>query len=180
MSQQDICKLRLELLPMIQDIVSEWLIILFFVTTPAESTSMEDFSLKLSSLQIGRLLFLENIPQRSYLIANISDWKNHFFFADSSIDKRSWNAMLGKCGFSLAYILLFSDRNCIVDGRFNLGYLPSSKIITNLVQNFISWIRYSKTGEDSSSLLRRSTELTLRLIRNGQSDAVEVKIVSVL
>ncbi|AAG21620.1 unknown protein; 42586-33527 [Arabidopsis thaliana] len=144
MSQQDICKLRLELLPMIQDIVSEWLIILFFVTTPAESTSMEDFSLKLSSLQI-----------------------------DSSIDKRSWNAMLGKCGFSLAFILLFSDRSCIVDGRFNLRYLPSSQIITSLVQNFISWIRYSKTGDDSSSLLRRSTELSLRLIRNGQSDAVE-------
>ncbi|KAL1222173.1 Nuclear pore complex protein [Cardamine amara subsp. amara] len=144
MSQQDICKLRLELLPMIQDIVSEWLIILFYVTTPAESTSMEDFSFKLSSLQI-----------------------------DSSIDKRSWNAMLGKCGFSLAFILLFSDRSCIVDGHFNMGYLPSSQIITNMVQNFISWIRYSKIGEDSSSLLRRSTELTLRLIRNGQSDAVE-------
>ncbi|KAF8116365.1 hypothetical protein N665_0019s0043 [Sinapis alba] len=144
MSQQDICKLRLELLPMIQDIVSEWLIILFFVTTPAQLTSMEDFSFKLSSLQI-----------------------------DSSIDKRSWNTMLGKCGFSLAYILLFSDRSCIVDSRFNLRYLPSSQIITSLVQNFISWIRYSKTGEDASSLLRRSTELTLRLIRNGQADAVE-------
>ncbi|CAA7046484.1 unnamed protein product [Microthlaspi erraticum] len=144
MSQQDICRLRLELLPMIQDIVSEWLIILFFVNTPAESTSMEDFSFKLSSLQI-----------------------------DSSIDKRSWNTVLGKCGFSLAYILHFSDRSSIVDSRFNLRCLPSSQIITSLVQNFVSWIRYSKTGEDSSSLLRRSTELTLRLIRNGQSDAVE-------
>ncbi|KAG2320487.1 hypothetical protein Bca52824_013700 [Brassica carinata] len=144
MSQQDICKLRLELLPMIQDIVSEWLIILFFVTTPAQLTSMEDFSFKLSSLQI-----------------------------DSSIDKRSWNTMLGKCGFSLAYILLFSDRSFIADSRFNLRYLPSSQSITSLVQNFISWIRYSQTGEDSSSLLRRSTELTLRLIRNGQADAVE-------
>lgn len=65
-----------------------------------------------------------------------------------------------------------------MDSRFNwirLRYLPSSQSITSLVQNFISWIRYSKTGEDSSSLLRRSTELTLRLIRNGQADAVEVK-----
>ncbi|CAN8290175.1 unnamed protein product [Cochlearia groenlandica] len=144
MSQKDICKLRLELLPMIQDIVSEWLIILFLVTTPAESTSMEDFSSKLSSLKI-----------------------------DSSIDKRSWNTMLGKCGFSLAFILLFSDQSDIVDSRFNLRYFPTSQIITSLVPNFISWIRYGKTGEDSSSLLRRSTELTLTLIRNGQSDAVE-------
>ncbi|KAL0670741.1 hypothetical protein Bca4012_033445 [Brassica carinata] len=110
MSQQDISKLRLKLLPMIQDIVSQWLIILFFVNTP---TSVDDCSFKLSSLQI-----------------------------DSSIDKKSWNKMLGKCGFSLAYILLFSDHR-------------------------------SKTGEDSSSLLRRSSELTLRLIRNGQADAVE-------
>ncbi|CAH8297272.1 unnamed protein product [Eruca vesicaria subsp. sativa] len=144
MSHKDICKLRLELLPMIQDIVSEWLIIRFFVTTPAQLTSMEDFSSKLSSLQI-----------------------------DSSIDKRSWNTMLGKCGFSLAYILLFSDRSCIMDSRFDLRYLPSSQIITCFVQNFISWIRYGKTGEDASSLLRRSTELSLRLIRNGQADAVE-------
>ncbi|XP_024008157.1 nuclear pore complex protein NUP160 [Eutrema salsugineum] len=144
MSQQDICKLRLELLPMIQDIVSEWLIVHFFVNTPAESTSLEDFSFKLSSLQI-----------------------------DSSIDKRSWNTVLGKCGFSLAHILIFSDRSCIVGSLSNLGYLPSSQIITHLVQNFISWIRYSKRGEDSSSLLRRSTELILRLIRNGQTDAIE-------
>lgn len=71
MSQRDICKLRLELLPMIQDIVSEWLIILFFVTTPAQLTSMEDFSFKLSSLQIGRFFSFENIPQTSYLTSYI-------------------------------------------------------------------------------------------------------------
>ncbi|KAF3555487.1 hypothetical protein F2Q69_00016881 [Brassica cretica] len=130
---------------MIQDIVSQWLIILFFVNTP---TSVDDCSFKLSSLQI-----------------------------DSSIDKKSWNKMLGKCGFSLAYILLFSDhRRCIVDSQFNLRYLPDSEITTSLVQNFVSWICYSKTGEDSSSLLRRSSELTLRLIRNGQADAVEIVV----
>ncbi|KAL0706517.1 hypothetical protein Bca4012_072943 [Brassica carinata] len=173
MSQQDICKLRLELLPMIQDIVSEWLIVLFFVTTPAQLTSMDDFSSKLSSLQIGRFLSFANIPQSSYLYPIFLTGHNRLIIVDSSIDKRSWNTMLGKCGFSLAYILLFSDRSCIVDSRFNLRYLPSSQIITSLVQNFISWIRYSKTGEDASSLLRRSTELTLRLIRNGQADAVE-------
>ncbi|KAF3558709.1 hypothetical protein F2Q69_00016838 [Brassica cretica] len=144
MSQQDISNLRLKLLPMIQDIVSEWLIILLFVTTPAGSTSMNDCSFKPSSLQI-----------------------------DSSIDKRSWNKMLGKCGFSLAYILLLSDRSCIVDSRFNLRYLPNSETITSLVQNFVSWICYSKTGEDSSSLLRRSSELTLRVVRNGHAYAVE-------
>ncbi|WZZ78580.1 hypothetical protein YC2023_099152 [Brassica napus] len=55
--------------------------------------------------------------------------------------------VLGKCGFSLAYILLFSERSCIVTSRVNLRYLPI-------------WYKTS------------STELTLRLIRNGQADAV--------
>ncbi|KAL0774501.1 hypothetical protein Bca101_039652 [Brassica carinata] len=164
MSQQDISKLRLKLLPMIQDIVSQWLIILFFVNTP---TSVDDCSFKLSSLQIGRF------PLSSFLKVT-SNIHNCYIIADSSIDKKSWNKMLGKCGFSLAYILLFSDhRRCIVDSQFNLRYLPDSEITTSLVQNFVSWICYSKTGEDSSSLLRRSSELTLRLIRNGQADAVE-------
>lgn len=74
MSQQDICKLRLELLPMIQDIVSEWLIILFFVTTPAQLTSVEDFSFKLSSLQIGRFCPSKIFPKAhtSQVISNIS------------------------------------------------------------------------------------------------------------
>lgn len=39
---------------MIQEIVSEWLIILFFGTTPSESPAIEDFSSQLSSLQIGK------------------------------------------------------------------------------------------------------------------------------
>ncbi|CAH8361275.1 unnamed protein product [Eruca vesicaria subsp. sativa] len=139
MSEQDICKLRHKLLPMIQYIVTEWLIILSFLTTPAESISMDDCSFKLSFLQI-----------------------------DSSIDK-----MVGKCGFSLAYILLLSDRSCIVDSRYDLRYLPNSQVVTSLVQNFVSWICYIKTGEDTASLLRPSSELTLRLIRNGQANKVE-------
>lgn len=39
---------------MIQEIVSEWLMVLFFGTTPSESPTLEDFSSQLSSLQIGK------------------------------------------------------------------------------------------------------------------------------
>lgn len=48
-------RMQLEFIPMIQEIVFEWLIILFFGTTPSESPTLEDFSSQLSSLQIGKL-----------------------------------------------------------------------------------------------------------------------------
>lgn len=54
MLHDDITRVQLELIPMIQEIVFEWLIILFFGTTPSESPSTEDFSSQLSTLQIGK------------------------------------------------------------------------------------------------------------------------------
>lgn len=54
-SHDDMSRMQLEFIPMIQEIVFEWLIILFFGTTPSESPTLEDFSSQLSSLQIGKL-----------------------------------------------------------------------------------------------------------------------------
>ena len=56
MLHDDISRIQLELVPMIQEIVTEWLIIHFFSTTPSESPALEDFSSQLSSLQIGRFM----------------------------------------------------------------------------------------------------------------------------
>lgn len=53
MSQDDVSRIRLELVPMIQEIIAEWLIIHFFAATPSESYAVEDFSSQLSSLKIG-------------------------------------------------------------------------------------------------------------------------------
>lgn len=58
MMPDDISKIQLELVPMVQEIISEWLIIYFFTTTPSESAAVEDFSSQLSLLQIGRLFML--------------------------------------------------------------------------------------------------------------------------
>ncbi|KAK4839678.1 hypothetical protein QYF36_023955 [Acer negundo] len=46
-------RIQLELIPMIQEIVLEWLIILLFCISPSELPSIEDFNPQLSSLQFG-------------------------------------------------------------------------------------------------------------------------------
>lgn len=55
MSYDDVSKIKVELIPMIQEIMTEWHIIHYLGTTPSESPAIEDFSYKLSSLQIGRI-----------------------------------------------------------------------------------------------------------------------------
>ncbi|KAL5134497.1 Cellulose synthase-like protein E2 [Glycine soja] len=44
---------KLDLVPMLQEIIFEWLIIIFFTITPSAPAVTEDFNSKLSSLQIG-------------------------------------------------------------------------------------------------------------------------------
>ncbi|KAL3729190.1 hypothetical protein ACJRO7_026308 [Eucalyptus globulus] len=82
MSQDDVSRIRLELVPMIQEIIAEWLIIHFFAATPSESYAVEDFSSQLSSLKI-----------------------------DSSSDRGSWEEKLGRSDFVLAFILLLSSNS---------------------------------------------------------------------
>ena len=53
MSSDDRSKIQLELIPMIHETVTEWLIIHFLAIMPSESYSAEDFSSQLSSLKIG-------------------------------------------------------------------------------------------------------------------------------
>lgn len=56
MLHDDISKIQLDLIPMIQEFISEWLLIHFFATTPSEPAAIEDFSSQLSLLQIGRFV----------------------------------------------------------------------------------------------------------------------------
>ncbi|XP_031284855.1 nuclear pore complex protein NUP160 isoform X3 [Pistacia vera] len=145
MLHDDIARIQLELIPMIQEIVTEWLIILFFGTTPSESPAIEDFSSQLSSLQI-----------------------------DSNIGKRSWNEKLGKCDFTLAFILLLNNQSSLGDPSCILPRcLPNPQEVTGSVRGFTSWIIWGKTGEESSSFLRHSTQLALILLKHGQYDAVQ-------
>ncbi|OMO76186.1 Suppressor of auxin resistance [Corchorus capsularis] len=151
MTHDDISRIQLELVPMIEEIIYEWLIILFFSTTPSESPAIEDFSSQLSLLQI-----------------------------DNNIHKRSWSEKLGKCDFTLASLLLLDIKSSFMHERhISLGCLPSPQDVISSVQKFTSWIVWGSTGEVSSSFFRRSTELAVILLRHGQYDAVEYLLTTV-
>ncbi|KAK6925523.1 Nuclear pore complex protein NUP160, partial [Dillenia turbinata] len=145
MGHDDISRIQLELIPMIQETFTEWLIIHYFCTTPSESPVAEDFSSQLSSLQI-----------------------------DSSFDKRLLNENLGKCGFSLAFILLLYSQ-CYSGNQSccSLKCLPSPDNFMCSIQDFSSWLIWGRTGEESSAFFGHSTELAQMLLRHGQYEAVE-------
>lgn len=56
MSHDDITRIQIELVPMLQDTIFELLVIIFFAITPSEPALIEDFNYKLSSLQIGMFM----------------------------------------------------------------------------------------------------------------------------
>ncbi|XP_051132584.1 nuclear pore complex protein NUP160 [Andrographis paniculata] len=144
MSQEDVSKVKLELIPMIHEIVTEWHIIHFFGTTPSESLAIEDFSYQLSSLQI-----------------------------DSNVDKRLWNGKLGKCEYPLAYVLLLSMQSSCGQMRTlpaNRFQHPSTLI--SLTREFSSWIIWGST-DDSSVFFSNAIDLALVLLRHGQYNATE-------
>ncbi|KAD4179671.1 hypothetical protein E3N88_28262 [Mikania micrantha] len=139
---EDVSRVQLELFPLIQEIITEWHIIHFFGTSPCESPTMEDFSSRLSLLQI-----------------------------DSSANRRSWNDKLGKCDFTLAFILLLDPQNSF-EGVVS-RHLPDPSSLIVPVNNFTSWIVWGRSEDESSSFSTRSTMLALILLKHGQFDAVE-------
>uniref|UniRef100_A0A5B7BIU5 Uncharacterized protein n=1 Tax=Davidia involucrata TaxID=16924 RepID=A0A5B7BIU5_DAVIN len=151
MLHNDISRLQLELIPMIQEIITEWHIIHFFGTTPSESPAIEDFSYQLSSLQI-----------------------------DGNVNKRSWNEKLGKCDFTLAFILLLNAQSTSEDqSHLSSRHLPDPRSFIYSIRDFTSWIIWGMTGEESSVFFGHSTELALILLRHGQFDAVEFLLTTV-
>lgn len=148
MIHHDILRIQLELVPMIQEIVVEWLIIHFFAITPSELPYIEDFSSQLSSLQI-----------------------------DSNTDNRSLKKKLGRCDFTLAFILLSNVENSCIDAQ---GCLPNPDNIVSLVTDFTSWVIWGRSGENESlSFFPHSTELALILFMHGQYTAVEYLLTTV-
>ncbi|KAM1120670.1 hypothetical protein ACFX19_002481 [Malus domestica] len=144
MLHDDVSKIQFDLIPMIQEIISEWLLIHFFATTPSESAAIEDFSSQLSLLQI-----------------------------DSNMRRRTWNEKLGKCEFTLAFVFLPSIQTSSRDqSRDSSRDIPDVNDIIISMHDFASWIIWGHTGE-SFTFLSRATDLALILLRHGQYDAVE-------
>ncbi|PIN25902.1 Nuclear pore complex, Nup160 component [Handroanthus impetiginosus] len=145
MSHDDVSRVKLELVPMIQEIITEWHIIHFFGTTPLESPAIEDFSYQLSSLQI-----------------------------DGNMNKRLWNAKLGKSEFSLAFILLLSVQSSSGEmGNLSFSRLPNPSSLISLSQEFTSWIIWGRSRKESSVFFSNSVDLALVLLRHGQYNATE-------
>ncbi|XP_050147868.1 nuclear pore complex protein NUP160-like isoform X2 [Malus sylvestris] len=138
MLHDDVSKIQLDLIPRIEKIISEWLLIHLCATTPSESAAIEDFSSQLSVLHI-----------------------------DSNMGRRSWNEKLGKCEFTLAFIFLASIRTSSGDRVcFSLRSIPDVKDISISMQDFVSWIIWAHTAE-SFTFLKRATDLALILLRHG-------------
>ncbi|KAK9145964.1 hypothetical protein Sjap_005867 [Stephania japonica] len=144
MMQEDISRIQLELVPLIEEILTEWLILHFLGITPCESPASEDFSSQLSSLHI-----------------------------DGNSDNRSWNGKLGTCNFPLA-CLLFVDRGRYGEDQTYLSShsLPNPNDIVRSVRNFSSWIIWG-LHEESASFFSHSTDLSVVLMKHGQYEAVE-------
>lgn len=94
---------------------------------------------------------------------------------DNNTGKRSWSEKLGKCDFTLAYVLLLNIQNSAEDkSHDSFRRLPDPSSILSSVRDFTSWIMWGSTGEESSAFFSHSTELSLFLFRHGQCDAVQV------
>lgn len=89
---------------------------------------------------------------------------------DSSADRGSWDDKLGKPDFSVGFSVLSSASFSMFDDQS----LPQPQLVTSSAQNFISWMIWGVTAEDSAAFFSHSTELARVLIRYGQYNAVEV------
>ncbi|XP_022928856.1 nuclear pore complex protein NUP160 [Cucurbita moschata] len=140
----DTSRIKLDLIPMIEEIICEWHIIHFLAITPSESAAVEDFSSQLSLLQI-----------------------------DKNGSKEIWKGKLGKCDFTLASLLMLK-MNPSTEGPIYLSSkcLLSPQDIVLATHNFTSWVIWGN-GREPSAFLNTSTELALVLLRHGQYDAVE-------
>ncbi|XP_027365626.1 nuclear pore complex protein NUP160 [Abrus precatorius] len=144
LSHDDITKIQLELVPMLQEIIFEWLIIFFFTITPAAPAVTEDFNSKLSSLQI-----------------------------DNNMGKQLWNEKLGRWDFTLAFIFLLNVGSSSMDhNNFSSERFSNVQSFINRTRDFISWIIWGQAG-GSSTFLIRSVDLAFILFKHGQYGAAE-------
>ncbi|XP_057453270.1 nuclear pore complex protein NUP160-like isoform X2 [Lotus japonicus] len=144
LSPDDITKIQLELVPMLQETIFQWLVIIFFAITPATPAVTEDFDSKLSSLQI-----------------------------DNNLGRQLWNEKLGRCDFKMAFIFLLNVKSSSVDHSHlfseRFSYMQS---FINRMRDFISLVIWGQAG-GSSTFLSRSIDLAFILFKHDQYGAAE-------
>ncbi|KEH42188.1 nuclear pore complex protein NUP160 isoform X2 [Medicago truncatula] len=144
LSPDDINKIQLELVPMLQEIIFEWLVIIYFAITPAAPAVTEDFNSKLSSLQI-----------------------------DNNMGKHIWNEKFARCDLTLAFIFLLNVGNSSLDhSHFSSECFSNMQSSIHRMRDFISWIIWGEDG-GSSTFLSRSIDLAFILFKHDQYCAAE-------
>ncbi|CAI8602479.1 unnamed protein product [Vicia faba] len=144
LSPDDITKIQLELVPMLQEIIFEWLVIIFFTITPAAPAVTEDFHSKLSSLQI-----------------------------DNNTGKQVWSEKFVRCDLTLAFIFLLNAGGSSIDhSHFSSKRISNMPSSINRMRDFISWIIWGQDG-GSSTFLSRSIDLAFILFKHDQYCAAE-------
>lgn len=91
------------------------------------------------------------------------------------MDRRSLNEKLGKCDFTLGFVLLLSLQNSSQE-QANLSsvHLPNPSNVLTLVREFTSWIIRGRTAEESSVFFIHSIDLSFIFLRYSQYNAIQV------
>ncbi|KAM0939366.1 hypothetical protein DsansV1_C21g0169861 [Dioscorea sansibarensis] len=141
--QSDLARIKVKLIPMVQELLTQWLILHFVGSTPSTPLIGDDFSSRLSSLRI-----------------------------DSNLGKSSWNGKLGASDFPLAGLLdipVSSDGQEFPCSKLFAG--PTKYIAC--IWKFIGWIVRGETCEGSLLSTGPTIAVTSLLIRHGQYEAAE-------
>lgn len=97
-----------------------------------------------------------------------------FFHLDGDHD-RLWSDKLGKCHYSVAYILLANMPNSAANGNHHLlWHLPDSQRCMNWIRNFTGWVVWGTYAEESAAFSRHFIHVAIVLLRQCQYKAVEV------
>lgn len=98
---------------------------------------------------------------------------NSIYDADNNMAKRSWNEKLGRCDFTLAFILLNARSSSIDDNQIPSECFSNMPGIVVKSREFVSWIIYGQAG-GMSTFLSRSIDLSFILFKHKQYGAAEV------
>ncbi|KAJ0985190.1 hypothetical protein J5N97_003546 [Dioscorea zingiberensis] len=141
--QTDLARIKVKLIPMVHELLTQWLILHFVGSTPSAPLIGEDFSSRLSSLHI-----------------------------DSKPGKPSWDDKLGASDFPLACLLdipVSSDGQ----GFLYMNKFPDPNQYIDCIWKLVSWIVRGETGEGSLLSTSPSIALASLLLRHGQYEAAE-------
>ncbi|CAN6466089.1 unnamed protein product [Victoria cruziana] len=147
----DLSKVKLHLIPLIQNVLLRWFIVHTLASRPCESLAFEEFSFQLSSLHI-----------------------------DNKADRRLRHGRLGVHNFTVCCLLLLeypshAEEHSHLTSRSFIGPLA----FTRLLENFVTWLLSGRAGDESLFSFSHVIQLAAILIVHNQYEAVEGLILAI-